>query len=249
MGFPGRLPIACCRIRVQGFRQALLVACFMLLSGEALLFKWGVPVTPELPRPSDYNIFVPQYALHTPSHDRLGLSELGFTHAVGHKGKYYRWKRGRIGVSSAGKFPTISQMSGIIDAIKSANQAVGLDLFRFSGVSSDFFPVDIQILITSDIAVGANATTWVHFDQLDNGSPSILADIRILPSLNDQLFKKVMLHELGHVLGFQHSKDPLDLMYDGKRKNPADLPGDFSTREKRTLRLLYQLGDSAGWQE
>lgn len=95
--------------------------------------------------------------------------------------------------------------------------------------------------IPSHVAEYANATCERHI----RGEGKIFHAVVTLGTLepytqkpfNAQQIKHLVIHEMGHALGLNHSPDPADVMYSGLSESPTQAP---SVRDVNTLRLIYR---------
>jgi len=106
-------------------------------------------------------------------------------------------------------------------AIKAAmadwNEALGEEVFIFKASRTDKYidPSDFTNVITWDVQAAVDSSTWSGYFEA-----GLSCDIRLNKDkiFNDPIFyfdnaKSILLHELGHCLGLDHSKDENDIMF------------------------------------
>lgn len=74
-----------------------------------------------------------------------------------------------------------------------------------------------------------------NWPRRDGGASQVVYRVVILRTGDQELLERLVIHEMGHVLGIlSHSPDPSDIMWAG-----PDLPAAPSARDRSTLRSLY----------
>jgi hypothetical protein len=126
-----------------------------------------------------------------------------------------------------------------IDAIKSAfGQWTGAGVpvrFDFAGDSTNV-EVTVKWRIQFEIErTGQTDVTWDEYGHIQGATITLATfDPKGRPMDPDDI-RIVATHEVGHLLGLDHSKDSTDIMF------PTAKVRDLSDRDVRTVMLLYQL--------
>jgi hypothetical protein len=126
-----------------------------------------------------------------------------------------------------------------LDAIKAAFgqwTAAGVPVrFDFTGDSTNA-EVTVKWRIQFEIErTGQTDVTWDQNGQIQSAVVTLATfDPKGLPMESDDI-RVVATHEVGHLLGLDHSKDSTDIMF------PTAKVRELSDRDARTVMLLYQL--------
>lgn len=107
--------------------------------------------------------------------------------------------------------------------------------FEFGGDSSNA-EVTVKWRIQFEIErTGQTDVTWDQYGQIQSAVVTLATfDPKGRPMESDDI-RVVATHEVGHLLGLDHSKDSTDIMF------PTAKVRELSDRDARTVTLLYQL--------
>jgi predicted Zn-dependent protease len=107
--------------------------------------------------------------------------------------------------------------------------------FRFVGDSAH---ADVRVRWIDAFPMrrtGQADLTWRRDGWLQTGSLTLATHTQDGDLLTADAVYTVALHEIGHLLGLDHSDDSADVMYQSTEIH------DITARDRRTARLLYQI--------
>lgn len=156
---------------------------------------------------------------------------------------YLTWRRGTFVLVPGSRSFTPNEAAMIEVAVGLLNNAIGRSVFSFGGTTSGDIPVTTQ-----DVAAG-NVLGFAQFVPQIVSLEKSYVDTKVVmnvgnlekfapdPANYQELFKTVMLHELGHVAGLGHNPQDGTLMNASTETSPIVV--GFSQSEIDTLRLVY----------
>lgn len=102
-------------------------------------------------------------------------------------------------------------------AVAAWRRVIGRETFYLSWMAdaevdryaTGFWPVRTAVVVPAAPERAAAATTW---HELDAEGYAMRCEVRLEPGLGGERLQRYAMHELGHVLGLAHARDPELLM-------------------------------------
>ena len=199
-------------------------------------------VTPQPPPPQDR--YIEQLArAETRRQLRAGanLTYLSDIVAASNDSMLHRWDnritdpvRVYLGPGTAANY-----QPAFLDAIRTAFarwQSAGVPV-RFT-VSSDTTDAEVTFKWRAQFDIdrtGQTDLTWNQDGHIESGTVTLATFNQLGQAMQPDDIRIVALHEIGHLIGLDHSPDSTDLMF------PVARVRDLSTRDVETALLLYRL--------
>lgn len=154
-----------------------------------------------------------------------------------------RWTRGTFVLVPGSRPFTPNEGSMLEVAINQLNNAIGRSVFSFGGSTSGDIPVTTQDVAAGAVLGFAQFVPQVVSLEKAYVEAKVVMNVGNLarfapdPANYQELFKTVVLHELGHIAGLGHNPQDGTLMNASTETTPI-LVG-FAQSEIDTLRLVY----------
>jgi hypothetical protein len=156
---------------------------------------------------------------------------------------YVRWTRGTFVVVAGSRPYTPNEANMIEVAMNQLNTAIGKSVFSFGGTTSGDIPVTTQDVAAGGVLGFAQFVPQVVSLEKAYVEAKVVMNVGNLqrfapdPTNYQELFKTVMLHEMGHIAGLAHNPQDGTLM-NAKTETTPTVVG-FAQSEIDTLKLLY----------